>query len=242
MALGSQFVEPKHISQLCCSGPPSVPQRDTERVLSIDQGLHWGSDPSFCYHGFSRPIGTWTEERLTRNLMRNLASMCGSVNIAFRGEYDASDYLFHTETETSSLLPPTELGISDSQTWKKSPSPPPVSVASSSSTSSCMDQTSKTAPLRRKRKCVQKPGQKLCHCRSEKKRREIIAQGYQDLSQMVPGLERNDFTRKYVLEEAANYIETLIQGNERLRQTLGEIQDRKDQDMWNFIASGHIEA
>ncbi|OQE04307.1 hypothetical protein PENVUL_c034G07079 [Penicillium vulpinum] len=45
----------------------------TRNQRPAEEGLQWGSDPSFCYHGYSSPIGTWTEERLVQNLMRNMA-------------------------------------------------------------------------------------------------------------------------------------------------------------------------
>lgn len=75
---------------------------------------------------------------------------------------------------------------------------------------------------------MQKSGQKLCHCRSEKKRREAVSQGYRDLSLVVPGLEGQNFTRKYVLNSAAQYLEMLLEGNEALRRQLKQIDDRKD--------------
>jgi hypothetical protein len=79
----------------------------------------------------------------------------------------------------------------------------------------------------KKRKCVQKPGQKLCHCRSEKKRREIIAERYRELCQIVPGLEKHSYTRKYVLEEAALWIQSLLQGNDALQRQLGELKEQE---------------
>jgi hypothetical protein len=80
----------------------------------------------------------------------------------------------------------------------------------------------------KKRKCVQKPGQKLCHCRSEKKRREIIGERYRELCQIVPGLEKHSYTRKYILEEAALWIQSLLQGNDALERQLGKLKAQEN--------------
>ncbi|OGE53100.1 hypothetical protein PENARI_c008G03465 [Penicillium arizonense] len=66
-----------------CPWQVDKPQHLSRNRVSAEEGLQWGSDPSFCYHGFSCPIGTWTEERLVQNLMRNMASICTSVDIDF---------------------------------------------------------------------------------------------------------------------------------------------------------------
>lgn len=71
---------------------------------------------------------------------------------------------------------------------------------------------------------MQKPGQRLCHCRSEKRRREIIGERYGELCRIVPGLEGHSFTRKYVLQEAAGWIRELVKGNEVLREQLGGME------------------
>jgi hypothetical protein len=235
----------------CCpwqSGAQPIPRGR----WPTEEGLQWGSDPSFCYHGFSNPIGTWTEERLVQNLMRNMASFCTSVDIGF-------DVPGHSEEQSQKAqLDPLHLdGFSLpmfqqsmvpqnerlSETPSLSTSPPPSQVQRlSPDTTECTRRASCTKaankPGQRKRKCVQKPGQKLCHCRSEKKRREIIGQRYKELCHIVPGLEKHSYTRKYVLEEAALWIQNLLQGNDALEQ---QLQQLKEQEKLNKLRLFPIE-
>lgn len=229
-------------------------QADTQPIprdrWPIEEGLQWGSDPSFCYHGFSCPIGTWTEERLVQNLMRNMASFC-TVDIGF-------DDPEHTKEQPQKVQDPMQLNgfslpmpqpfmVSQherlSETPSSSSSPPPSQgQRSSPDTTVCTRRASCTKaankPGQRKRKCVQKPGQKLCHCRSEKKRREIIGERYKELCHIVPGLEKHSYTRKYVLEEAALWIQKLLQGNDALEQ---QLQQLKGQEKLNKLRLFPIE-
>ncbi|KAJ5791307.1 uncharacterized protein N7518_008318 [Penicillium psychrosexuale] len=66
-----------------CPWQDDRPQPISRYRWPAEEGLQWGSDPSFCYHGFSSPIGTWTEERLVQNLMRNMAGLCTAMDIGF---------------------------------------------------------------------------------------------------------------------------------------------------------------
>ncbi|KAJ5233016.1 hypothetical protein N7468_005972 [Penicillium chermesinum] len=187
-----------------------------------ESGLQWGSDPSFCYHGFSGPIGTWTEERLLRDLMRNMAFMWCGRNID-QHMYNHLSYIqgrpVETQDQTSNQANEQSfLHFGTSQMTMTSPS---HSASPSQSTED--DETKAVTTPNKKRKCVQKPGQALCHCRSEKKRREIVSQGYKDLSNLVPGLETQNFTRKYILDETAKYIEKLLRGNNDLREQIAAL-------------------
>lgn len=194
-----------------------------EQSRPAENGLQWGSDPSFCYHGFSSPIGTWTEERLLRDLMRNMAFMWSGKNIEqHRGlsKYMSGKSLESWDQSSIRLNEESFLDFGKGQIEMRSISKSPSPTGSTDDTES-----ESTAPPNKKRKCVQRPGQALCHCRSEKKRREAVAKGYQDLSRLVPGLESQNFTRKYILDEAAKYIETLLKGNDTLRDELAHIGD-----------------
>lgn len=232
--------------QACCQGHDIPSYTKAQKRWPAEPGLQWGSDPSFCYHGFSSPVGTWTEERVTQNLMRNMTCMANSVTVDFGYEFD-----FATHTPNLLSDPPDVIHLnrfdlsSDSQTDHRSRTP---SLRSASlSTAPSLDASSpeiikeekrpakqeeEYTPPKKKRKCVQKAGQQLCHCRSEKKRREAVTRGYQDLSDLVPGLKNHNFTRKYILEETAKYVTTLLQGNEDLRGQLGEINAGEEPNTW----------
>ncbi|KAJ5155294.1 hypothetical protein N7492_008097 [Penicillium capsulatum] len=203
-----------------------------------DHGLQWGSDPSFQYHGFSCPIGSWTEERMVRNMMRNVTFMCRSFDIELNTNPGIPLFTYNSASGEWSFLErldgPSQLDVPASETEVPSLSPDldsntkSTTPESASTSSICSSQRIKpsTTPSR-KRKCVQKPGQSLCHCQTEKRRRENISQWYDRLSQVVPALRGQSFTRKYVLEGAANYVEHLIDGNQALQQQLDEIKAKE---------------
>lgn len=221
-------------------------QVDTPQPISRDQwpteeGLQWGSDPSFCYHGYSSPIGTWTEERLVQNLMRNMASFCATMEIGFNIPETTDD------ASQKYILDPSELNgftlpmfqpsmMPQNERLSETPSSPSSSSSNqgqilSSDDTECTQRAScikaRNRSGQKKRKCVQKPGQKLCHCRSEKKRRELVRDRYKELCRIVPGLEKQEYTRKYVLEETALWIQRLVQGNDALYQQLGQLKEQE---------------
>ena len=72
------------------------------------------------------------------------------------------------------------------------------------------------------------------HVRSEQKRREIIKQGFDDLVEMVPGLHGGGFSKGAILNQAADWLEDLVQGNVQLRRQLAQVDnvviDLEDED------------
>ncbi|KAK8258517.1 hypothetical protein IWZ00DRAFT_47825 [Phyllosticta capitalensis] len=60
------------------------------------------------------------------------------------------------------------------------------------------------------------------HILSEQKRRNLIKNGFTELNELVPGLKAGGFSKSAMLMEAAKFLETMILGNQVLRQTLGE--------------------
>ncbi|KAJ5151080.1 uncharacterized protein N7482_010332 [Penicillium canariense] len=226
---------------VCCPEKGNKQHKNTNERAPLERGLQWGSDPNFCYHGFSCPIGSWTEERLVRNAMRNMVYMAASMKTELNLDLNIPNYLDerHNEPATPDVGYLNGLDIPPTQRPHDLRSPTPPSTSSPSSTSSPDEQEKDTQPPSKKRKCVQKAGQKLCHCRSEKKRREVVSQRYRDLSQIVPGLKNHNFTRKYVLDAAAKYVELLLEGNYALRRQLGEMNDKEDRDIQQlFIGCG----
>ncbi|KGO64936.1 hypothetical protein PITC_041550 [Penicillium italicum] len=223
-----------------CSWQSNNSQPNSREQWPPEEGLQWGSDPSFCYHGYSSPIGTWTEERLVQNLMRNIASFCATMDIGFNLPESVDE-------PPKQILSPSQLDGFTLPIFQPSIVPQNESLSetssSPSSSSSSQDQTlssddpectqrascikARTRSGQNKRKCIQRPGQKLCHCRSEKKRREFVRDRYKELCRIVPGLEKQEYTRKYVLEEAALWIQRLVQGNDALHQQLGQLKEQE---------------
>ena len=61
------------------------------------------------------------------------------------------------------------------------------------------------------------------HILSEQKRRNLIKQGFDDLCKLVPDLKGGGFSKSAMLSQAAEWLEDLLQGNERLRLQLAEL-------------------
>lgn len=179
-----------------------------------------------------------------QNLMRNMATMCNSIDIDFN--YDAEDAGSKLNEPYEPIDPFQLNGLSLSEYINNRRSSTPGSSSSLSSTGSSVKRKA-DSPLgdsiekqhvestpSRKRKCVQKPGQNLCHCQTEKKRRAIISQGYQTLSDLVPALGNHHYTRKYILRGAAEYIMSLTQGNDELRRQLNGMVKQENETRDSF--------
>jgi hypothetical protein len=161
-----------------------------------------------------------------------MACICDSVNIDFN--YDTE--MPHYTADFSKPPDLAQLNGLDLYRSREHRSETPGSISSAGTSGSekrksltppSTSNEEHTAPPDKKRKCVQKPGQKLCHCRSEKKRRDVITRGYQALSDLVPTLGKHHYTRKYILDEAAKFIESLTEGNELLRRQLNAMKDQE---------------
>ncbi|MCJ1284473.1 hypothetical protein MMC26_003805 [Xylographa opegraphella] len=61
------------------------------------------------------------------------------------------------------------------------------------------------------------------HILSEQKRRNLIKQGFDDLSELVPGLKSGGFSKSAMLTQAVEWLESLLDGNARLVAQLGEM-------------------
>ncbi|KAF7671948.1 hypothetical protein GT037_009847 [Alternaria burnsii] len=59
------------------------------------------------------------------------------------------------------------------------------------------------------------------HILSEQKRRDLIKQGYKDLNEVVPAVRGGGLSKSQILVEAANFLEGLIEGNEKYRSVVG---------------------
>ncbi|MCJ1472154.1 hypothetical protein MMC13_000801 [Lambiella insularis] len=62
------------------------------------------------------------------------------------------------------------------------------------------------------------------HILSEQKRRNLIKQGFDDLSELVPGLKSGGFSKSAMLTQAVEWLEALLDGNTRLQMQLGELE------------------
>lgn len=64
------------------------------------------------------------------------------------------------------------------------------------------------------------------HIFSEQKRRNLIKQGFDDLCVLVPELKGGGFSKSAMLTQAADWLEELVRGNEKLKVQLAKLKDR----------------
>ncbi|KAI9720515.1 MAG: hypothetical protein M1828_005686 [Chrysothrix sp. TS-e1954] len=62
------------------------------------------------------------------------------------------------------------------------------------------------------------------HIQSERKRRNLIKQGFEDINRMVPELRSGGFSKSNMLLEAAKFMRQLRDGNEELKRRFGAVQ------------------
>ncbi|KAF2090246.1 hypothetical protein K490DRAFT_34981 [Saccharata proteae CBS 121410] len=82
---------------------------------------------------------------------------------------------------------------------------------------------SATAAQKAQRENLTEEQKRNNHILSEQKRRNLIKQGFEEMNELVPGLKSGGFSKSSVLMEGAKFLETLVRGNEILRQALGEV-------------------
>ncbi|KAK0386504.1 hypothetical protein NLU13_6339 [Sarocladium strictum] len=64
------------------------------------------------------------------------------------------------------------------------------------------------------------------HIKSEQKRRTLIKEGFDDLCDLIPGLQSRGLSKSTMLTMAAEYLEQLLQGNKELSEQLAVLEGR----------------
>lgn len=64
------------------------------------------------------------------------------------------------------------------------------------------------------------------HILSEQKRRNLIKQGFDDLCVLVPELKGGGFSKSAMLTQAADWLEELVRGNEKLKVQLAKLKEQ----------------
>lgn len=67
------------------------------------------------------------------------------------------------------------------------------------------------------------------HIKSEQKRRTLIKEGFDDLCELVPGLQGGGFSKSTMLSMAADFLQELLEGNEELGEQLANM-DLKEEE------------
>lgn len=83
--------------------------------------------------------------------------------------------------------------------------------------------TKKRSGVKQPRENLTEEQKRSNHILSEQKRRNLIKQGFEELNELVPGLRAGGFSKSSTLMESAKFLDTLILGNQILRQALGEV-------------------
>ncbi|KAK3314942.1 hypothetical protein B0H66DRAFT_327912 [Apodospora peruviana] len=71
-------------------------------------------------------------------------------------------------------------------------------------------------PPRQQRENLTEEEKRNNHIKSEQKRRQQIKEGYEELTELVPGLRNNGMSKSTVLTMTADHLESLLQGNREL--------------------------
>lgn len=64
------------------------------------------------------------------------------------------------------------------------------------------------------------------HIKSEQKRRTLIKEGFDDLCDMIPGLQSRGLSKSTMLSMTAEYLELLLQGNKELAEQLATLEEK----------------
>lgn len=64
------------------------------------------------------------------------------------------------------------------------------------------------------------------HIKSEQKRRTLIKEGFDDLNELVPDLRSGGFSKSVILTMAADFLDDLVQENNRLRSAIAKLESR----------------
>lgn len=84
----------------------------------------------------------------------------------------------------------------------------------------------------KKRENLSEDQKRKNHIYSEKKRREIIQQGYNDLNKLVPCLGgKSGLSRSECLQEISSYLETLYTGNAKMMELMGDDLDENHPEL-----------
>ncbi|PGH05769.1 hypothetical protein GX51_02740 [Blastomyces parvus] len=95
------------------------------------------------------------------------------------------------------------------------------------STTTTTTRKPKTGQGSKQRENLTEEQKRTNHILSEQKRRNLIKQGFDDLCALVPELHGGGFSKSTMLVQAAEWLEDLLLGNERLRKQLDELKKKK---------------
>jgi len=212
------------------------------------QSITFGSDDKFRQtHYAGQILGEAPDKELEHGLIGGLRYDRGGSNSATpapdqsgtkrgRAEYDPADE--DEESAEEATPPPSkrrkrkaeeddeEFGVkktkAKSHKARRSSSPGRTSNARRMSSVTDTNKRSKLSPgdMKGNRENLSEEQKRNNHIQSEQKRRNLIKQGFEDLTKMVPELRAGGFSKSNMLLEAAKFMKVLRDGNDRLRAQL----------------------
>ncbi|KAF4985594.1 hypothetical protein FDECE_16453 [Fusarium decemcellulare] len=179
-----------------------------ERKTPLDEA-HWGSDTEFHNPFKYGPVST-TE---ISNFMQKEQMRClQCFDLAGNAIAQAST---STDFRNSAIIKPNNRKVSSKQ---KTPVPRIIDKTKR------LGSNGKDGAEKVPRKKLTEREKKGNHVQSEKKRRESIQKGIDDLRQLVPELRSEKYSKSTMLFIAADWLEELIRGNEELRAQLSALE------------------
>ncbi|KAF1977959.1 hypothetical protein BU23DRAFT_277108 [Bimuria novae-zelandiae CBS 107.79] len=208
---------------------------------SFKRAYTYGTDTSFNESGFQPSSTEESEERVTKRLLRELAhaqplarpisgtTKGAMVTLPQQGDSESND-----EDASDDSSPDDDEEIRQRKRRKR---PPPTTNGKRKSVSGQGSNKSRKISVddrvkkpRRKSMVGQKQQRENLteeqkrsnHILSEQKRRNLIKRGFDDLHDLVPEIRNGGLSKSGVLNEAANFLEQLIEDNKRYAAILSE--------------------
>ncbi|CZT17281.1 uncharacterized protein RCC_03115 [Ramularia collo-cygni] len=215
-------------------GPHAMANQQTNQQ---NGGGSWGT---FSAPGFSRPAeddelnsGSQARKRHKGNDDRDSEHSWDRRSAQHRSDGSQVIKQEQTDDEPSMLATSGSAIISPSAGKRRRHTEGQTSQVSNSPPANQDDDGGEASARKRgakKRENLTEDQKRKNHIHSEKKRREIIQQGYADLNKLVPCLAngKSGLSRSECLHEIGAYLESTRMGNAKLEEMLGDDLDEND--------------
>lgn len=219
--------------------------------------LPFGTDAGFSNRPFVAPANHKTEEEVTRNMLENIdcleevisaANTCPSTPRSKRRKEPANMDIMSLQYSARARgdiereaepAPPSrkrrkikvKVEIAEEQESDSLPAPAKggkrKSKKPSQEDASPASTASQSGNQKSRRKNLTNEQKRSNHIISEQKRRDLISAGYNNLCELVPGLKNAGYSKSVMLQKAADWLETFMQGNKTLELQLAEEDNRR---------------
>lgn len=227
-----------------------------EQQLSAKaQPLHWGSDSSFMDRGYVAPPDQPDEEQRTKEMMENLECLEPQSSAANtraptpdrraahrpvswidRGvpnppngprtdHGDNADSFSHPKKKQRLSIKEEDDDFSDMDSIRQNSERQKGQGRRLSNDAIRKSRPSQSSKIPREN--LTEEQKRSNHIHSEQKRRNLIKQGFDDMCTLVPGLRGGGFSKSMVLTQAADWLEEILRGNDKLKMQLAELKTMK---------------